>query len=141
MMIAIMGVIGKITFGRASESFTARKTLILSIFFQAVGTLVLCISGNSIILWIGCFIYSLGFGAFGALISLTVVEQFGMKNIGSMMGLNAFLTSITMGLGPLVAGVIHDQTGSYKNAFLGIAILFFISMFLVWISKYGKGPD
>ena len=138
MMIAIMGVIGKITFGRASESFTARKTLILSIFFQAIGTLVLCISGNSIILWVGCFIYSLGFGAFGALISLTVVEQFGMKNIGSMMGLNAFLTSITMALGPLVAGIIHDQTGSYRNAFFGIAILFFASMFLVWISKFGK---
>ena len=138
MMIAIMGVIGKITFGRASESFTARKTLILSIFFQGVGTLILCISGNSTILWVGCFIYSLGFGAFGALISLTVVEQFGMKNIGSMMGLNAFLTSITMALGPLVAGIIHDQTGSYRNAFFGIAILFFASMFLVWISKFGK---
>ncbi len=52
MMIAIMGVIGKITFGRASESFTARKTLILSIFFQGVGTLILCISGNSTILWV-----------------------------------------------------------------------------------------
>jgi len=141
MMIAIMGVIGKITFGRASESFTARKTLILSIFFQAIGTLVLCMSGNSLILWIGCFIYALGFGAFGALISLTIVEQFGMKNIGSMMGLNAFLTSITMALGPLTAGIIHDRTGSYKNAFLGIAILFFIAMFLAWISKYGKEPS
>ena len=30
MMIAVMGVIGKITFGRASEIFSARKTLILS---------------------------------------------------------------------------------------------------------------
>ncbi|MEC7837527.1 MAG: MFS transporter [Chloroflexota bacterium] len=140
MMIAIMGVIGKITFGRASETFTARKTLILSIFFQAIGTLVLCVSGSSLILWIGCFVYSLGFGAFGALISLTVVEQFGMKNIGSMMGFNAFLTSITMALGPLVAGIIHDQTGSYRNAFLGIAILFFVSMFLVWVSKFGEEP-
>ena len=138
MMIAIMGVIGKITFGRASETYTARRTLILSIFFQAIGTLVLCISGNNFILWIGCFIYSLGFGAFGALISLTVVEQFGMKNIGSMMGLNAFLTSITMALGPLVAGIIHDQTGSYRNAFFGIALLFFIAMFLVWVSKYSR---
>ena len=69
-----------------------------------------------------------------------MVEQFGMKNIGSMMGFNAFLTSITMALGPLVAGIIHDQTGSYRNAFLGIAILFFVSMFLVWVSKFGEEP-
>ena len=61
-----------------------------------------------------------------------------MKNIGSMMGLNAFLTSITMALGPLVAGIIHDQTGSYRNAFFGIALLFFVAMFLVWVSKYSK---
>jgi len=57
------------------------------------------------------------------------------------MGINAFLTSITMALGPLIAGIIHDQTGSYRNAFLGIAGLFFIAMFLVWISKYGREPN
>ena len=44
------------------------------------------------------------------MIPLTIVEQFGMKNIGSMMGINAFLTSITMALGPLIAGMIHDQS-------------------------------
>ena len=141
MMIAVMGVIGKITFGRVSETYSARKTLILCIFFQAIGTLVLCSSGSTTILWLGCFIYGLGFGAFGAMIPLTIVEQFGMKNIGSMMGINAFLTSITMALGPLIAGMIHDQSGSYRNAFVGIAILFFIAMFLAWISKYGREPN
>jgi len=141
MMIAVMGVIGKITFGRVSETYSARKTLILCIFFQAIGTLVLCSSSSTTILWLGCFIYGLGFGAFGAMIPLTIVEQFGMKNIGSMMGINAFLTSITMALGPLIAGMIHDQSGSYRNAFIGIAILFFIAMFLAWISKYGREPN
>ena len=53
----------------------------------------------------------------------------------------AFLTSITMALGPLIAGMIHDQSGSYRNAFIGIAILFFIAMFLAWISKYGREPN
>ena len=64
MMIAVMGVIGKITFGRVSETYSARKTLILCIFFQAIGTLVLCSSGSTTILWLGCFIYGLGFGSY-----------------------------------------------------------------------------
>ena len=100
-----------------------------------------CIDSGEILLWVGCFIYGLGFGAFGALIPLIIVEQFGMKNLGSLMGINLMLTSITMAIGPLVAGMIHDQTGSYRNAFLGISILFILSIILVWISKFGKGPS
>ena len=141
MMIAVMGVIGKITFGRASEIFSARKTLILSMFFQTIGTIVLCIDSGEILLWIGCFIYGLGFGAFGALIPLIIVEQFGMKNLGSLMGINLMLTSITMAIGPLVAGMIHDQTRSYINAFLCIYILFILAIILVCLSKFGKGPS
>ena len=141
MMIAVMGVIGKIIFGRASEVFSARKTLILSMFFQTIGIMVLCIDSNETLLWIGCFIYGLGFGAFGALIPLIIVEQFGMKNLGSLMGINQFLTSIPMAVSPLIAGLVHDQTGSYRNAFLGISILFIFSIILVWLSKFGKGPN
>ena len=48
---------------------------------------------STTILWLGCFIYGLGFGAFGAMIPLTIV--YSAENIGSMMGINAFLTSIT----------------------------------------------
>ncbi|MEC7870490.1 MAG: MFS transporter, partial [Chloroflexota bacterium] len=140
MMIAFMGIIGKITFGRASETYTARKTLILSFFFQTIGVFVLCISGSNYILFLGCFVYGLGFGAFGALIPLMVVEQFGMKNIGSMMGINQFLSAITMAIAPLIAGIIHDNTGSYRNAFIGIGVLFLVSILLSWISKYGKAP-
>ena len=140
MMIAFMGIIGKITFGRASETYTARKTLILSFFFQTIGVFVLCISGSNYILFLGCFVYGLGFGAFGALIPLMVVEQFGMKNIGSMMGINQFLSAITMAIAPLIAGIIHDNTGSYRNAFIGIGVLFLVSILLSWVSKYGKAP-
>ena len=59
----------------------------------------------------------------------------------SLMGINLMLTSITMAIGPLVAGMIHDQTGSYRNAFLGISILFILAIILVWLSKFGKGPS
>ena len=69
-----------------------------------------------------------------------VVEQFGMKNIGSMMGINQFLSAITMAIAPLIAGIIHDNTGSYRNAFIGIGVLFLFSILLSWISKYGKAP-
>jgi MFS family permease len=140
MMIAVMGVIGKLSFGRASEKYTARKTLIISLFFQTIGVMVLCIGDSALILWIGCFIYGLGFGAFGALIALVLVEQFGLKNLGTMMGINTFLTAIPMALGPLIAGITHDQTGSYRNAFLGFSILFIFSILLVWVSKFGKAP-
>jgi MFS family permease len=69
-----------------------------------------------------------------------LVEQFGLKNLGTMMGINAFLTAIPMAIGPLIAGITHDQTGSYRNAFFGFSILFIFSIILVWVSKFGKAP-
>ena len=46
-----------------------------------------------------------------------------------------------MAVSPLIAGLVHDQTGSYRNAFLSISILFIFSIILVWLSKFGKGPN
>ena len=70
--------------------------------------------------WLVAFAATLGFG-YGVRIALTpvvLIEFFGLGNLGAVLG--AFLTasSISALCGPLVAGLIIDQTGSYE---LGVA--------------------
>ena len=55
-------------------------------------------------------------GGFPILGQLLWPEYFGRAHIGSITGLVQFVTTLIGALGPLIAGVVSDQTGSYETA-------------------------
>ena len=66
--------------------------------------------------WLVAFAATLGFG-YGVRIALTpvvLIEFFGIGNLGAVLGVFFTASSISAVCGPLVAGLIIDQTGSYQ---------------------------
>jgi MFS family permease len=66
--------------------------------------------------WLVAFAATLGFG-YGVRIALTpvvLIEFFGLGNLGAMLGVFFTASSISAVCGPLMAGAIIDQTGSYQ---------------------------
>ena len=49
-------------------------------------------------------------------------DYFGPTNFGTIMGFSSMIVMIGMIIGPLVAGFLKDQTGSYTIAFSILAI-------------------
>ena len=126
--IAGMGIFSKLAFGRASEKITARIATILSIALQMVGVLIIAQVDASHLLWIGIFVFGLGFGGLGALALLVVQEMFGMKEFGGIMGIMQ-VGMIASGTGaPMMAGAIHDSSGSFDTAFLIVAAIFVVGI-------------
>ena len=126
--IAGMGIFSKLAFGRASEKITARIATILSIGLQMVGVLIIAQVDASHLLWIGIFVFGLGFGGLGALLILLVQEMFGMKEFGGIMGIMQ-VGMIASGTGaPMIAGAIHDSSGSFDSAFLIVAAIFIVGI-------------
>ena len=126
--IAGMGIFSKLAFGRASEKITARIATILSIGLQMVGVLIIAQVDASHLLWIGIFVFGLGFGGLGALALLVVQEMFGMKEFGGIMGIMQ-VGMIASGTGaPMIAGAIHDSSGSFDTAFLIVAAIFVVGI-------------
>jgi OFA family oxalate/formate antiporter-like MFS transporter len=67
--------------------------------------------------WLAAFAATLGFG-YGVRIALTpvvLIEFFGLENLGGVLGLFFTASSISAICGPLLAGLIIDQTGSYQS--------------------------
>ena len=126
--VAFMGIGSKLFFGRISEKITAKKATIIAIFFQTIGVIIFSLSNNNIILWIGIFIFSLGFGGLGALIVLLVQELYGMVEFSSIMGIILLANIIPGTFSSLLAGAIHDRTNSFDLAFMIIGIIFITSM-------------
>ena len=130
-----MGIASKLAFGRASEKITARIATIISVAFQAVGVFIISQADVGLLLWVGIFIFGMGFGGLGALIVLVVQEAFGMKEFGGIMGLMQ-VGMIASGTGaPLMAGAIHDSTDSFKNSFLIIVAIFIVGIIALALAR------
>ena len=76
------------------------------------------------LVWLGLGVYGLGFGGIGALMPLLAMESFGAAHFGAVFG------ALTVGqiapslAGPLVAGALFDEYGSYVPGFgFGAAML------------------
>lgn len=137
--IATMGIASKIAFGRASERFSARKMTVLSTAFQAAGvTLMILPFGGIPLIIAGIFVYSLGFGGLGALIVLVVQQTFGLREYASLMGLYQFAQIISIAGGPVLAGRVHDTTGSFDIAFATIVGIFIFGMITLFLARQPK---
>ena len=79
-------------------------------------------------MWIGIFVFGMGFGGLGVLLVLIVQEAFGMKAFGSIQGIVQISYTLSIAIAPFLAGRIHDQTGSFSLAFLIIAVIFILAI-------------
>ncbi len=137
--IATMGIASKIAFGRASERFSARRMTVLSTGFQALGvTMIILPFGGIPLILVGIFVYSLGFGGLGALIVLVVQQTFGLREYASLMGLYQFAQIVSIAGGPVLAGRVHDETGSFDVAFATIVGIFVLGMIALFLARQPK---
>ena len=134
-IIAGMGIGSKLAFGRASERITARIATVISVLLQAIGVLMIASADTQALLWVGIFVFGLGFGGLGALTVLVVQEAFGMKEFGGIMGV-VQVGMIVSGAGaPLLAGTLHDSTGSFDSAFMTIVGIFAIGIVALLVAR------
>ena len=124
-VMAATGLVSKPTFGYLSERMTARRSMMLTLSGQCVGSVLLVIS--PVFAWVGLPIFGLSMGAHSALMPLLVQESFGSRYFGSIMGTVTMFTLIPFGLAPIIAGRTFDVTQSYTLAYLGFAALFAIA--------------
>ena len=137
--IATMGIASKLAFGRASERFSARKMTVLSTAFQAVGVALMILPFGGIpLIVVGIVVYSLGFGGLGALIVLVVQQTFGLREYASLMGLYQFAQIVSIAGGPVLAGTVHDDTGSFDIAFATIVGIFLLGMITLFLARQPK---
>ena len=112
---------------------------VLSLAFQAAGVVLMIMpNGGIAMVWAGVVVFALGFGGLGALIVLVVRQTFGMKSFGAIMGLFTLAQIISSSGGPILAGQIHDATGSFNLAFAIIVGIFVLGMVTLWIAPQPK---
>ncbi|MDA1258422.1 MAG: MFS transporter [Chloroflexi bacterium] len=122
-VVSLGGLPGKLVIGRVAERWTGRRTLSLSLGLIMGGTLLLAVAGGSPLVWPAVALFGAGFGSLGVLYALAIVELFGLRAYGAILGSFKSAAALAVLPVPPLTGVVFDITGSYQLIlFLGAAV-------------------
>jgi len=123
----LCALVGKFIFGLAADYLDKRLVFYGNLLVMLVGSLIL-IRMDVALIWIAVTAFGLGWGGVYTMIQLTVMNIFGTRDAGKILGTITVLDASGGGLGIWLTGVIYDTTGSYELPFLIFAGLIVVAL-------------
>jgi len=124
--------------GNAADKLGSRRVCVIC-FLIISATLFWLIQITDVwAFFVFTFIYGLGAGGVSPLESTIVVELFGMKFHGLILGIVSFGFNIGAALGPFLTGYLFDLNGNYTSAVLICAIMAAMGLLLSAILRRSK---
>jgi len=115
---------GSFLAGPLADRLGARWMLAVVFLAGAIG--IASLLGAAHIASLGLFVLVFGLVRETFLLPLMIGESLGAKNLGALLGMQAFFTTLGFAAGPIIAGRIFDVSGSYSAAlmlFAGMALI------------------
>ncbi len=110
----IFSISMRFIWGTLGDRFSVRVAIIGQALLTAVASLLLLQVGGTTSLYVIMAFQGMTLSGFPPLQILVWPEFFGRMHIGSIIGVTSLFTTIAGALGPVIAGVAYDQTGSYE---------------------------
>lgn len=129
---AILNGIGRIAWGRISDSTGPKIAIFIMCILQGILMLTLFSGANTpLMLIIYASAIGFNFGGNFALFPVATSRLFGTKNVGSNYPFVFTAYGIAGIAGPMLGGFVRDSTGSFLMAFLPAGIACILGAFLV----------
>ncbi|MCA9853436.1 MAG: MFS transporter [Dehalococcoidia bacterium] len=132
---ALFGIVGGFIGGELRQRVSVRWALPGTLVFTALGMVWLVLVSE---VWMA-FVFAAWHGtAFGAQLPLNQTafpDYFGRWTVGAIRGITAPVQFGLNALGPLVASIAFDRTGSYDKAFLVFAVMLLVGAGLIALAS------
>ncbi len=122
----LCALVGKFLFGAAADYVDAKKVMLVNCVVMFFGAAFLA-SMNASLVWTSVVAFGLGWGGIFTLLQLNLVNAFGLKSAGKILGTITVFDSIGGGIGIWLTGYFFESTGSYQLSFTIYAILIAIA--------------
>lgn len=132
----VFSAAGNFIVGALADRLNARTALELVCIAAAAGMAALFYAAHGGALLVYLFLFGTVSGTRAVLIPLVIVDSLGVKQLGSLLGIEGIFGTIGFAAGPIIAGRIYDVTGSYTTAFR----LFIILSLLASVAIFGCRP-
>ena len=126
--LGALSIAGRFLMGVAGDRMGNIRAMFICFIILLTGLTWLQFSHNMWMLIIFAVIHGFAHGGVFSVISPILAELFGTVSHGLIFGIVAFISSIGGFIGPVMAGYVFDNKGSYGVAFMVLAIMSFIGL-------------
>lgn len=134
-----MNFFGKFVAGPVSDAIGIPRTLAACGVLLGLPLLVLSAVHAPAVVLAAVVVFGLGYGGAIALLSPTVADLFGTTDINALFGLTSVAFAVTGSVGPYLAGVGYDTTGSYAVPLVVAGILGLLSVPTLEVARRRAG--
>ncbi|MDD4226042.1 MAG: OFA family MFS transporter [Mariniphaga sp.] len=135
VILAVFNALGRVSMGFLSDRIGRKVSLLVVFMLQAVNMFIFTYYNSIPLLITGAAIAGLSYGSLFALFPAATADYFGMKNLGVNYGLVFTGWGIAGVIGPILGGLVVDQTGTYTISYLVSAVLLIIGSIMVFFMK------
>lgn len=133
-LVSVIGgasVISRVALGPIGDRLAVLPLFKLTVFIMGISYAIWLLSSSYESLLFFVLVLGIGYGSRISLVPGVLIECFGLQNLGTVLGVFFTATGLSALLGPLLAGLAVDLTGSYSGAivvalatgFLGFAAI------------------
>lgn len=139
-VLALAGIVGKLSFGTIADRVDLRGGLAVAMLLVILGLVAYLLAESYTVLLLGSIALGLAAGGMLPVWGALLAVLFGATNYGRVMGMmNPVIMPLTL-LGPPLAGMVFDATGSYRFAFVGFIVALLLGLSLLPMIRLHKVP-
>jgi MFS family permease len=122
-LLTVMQATGQFSGGWLGDRVSKRRICAACMLGHAAALMVLALASAYWMVLLFAVLHGLSWGMRGPLMAAIRADYFGSASFGTITGMSSMIVMFGMVLGPLVAGVLADRTGSYVPGFTLLAAL------------------
>lgn len=134
-LLAIFNTSGRLAAGFLSDRIGRVRTMSLVFLLQGVNMALFSTYTNPSSMAIGTALAGIGYGALFSLFPSVTADYYGVKNLGANYGILYTAWGISGVMGPIIAGIVVDKTGTYDLAYVISAVLLAIALITSFLTK------
>lgn len=141
-VIGIGSITGRIFGGAASDRFGNSLMIFVSSILMAAQFCLLLLSDSRSILLLFAGSFGVVYGQILCMMPLLSADVFGVKNLGTILGIITFASTIGGSIGPVLAGALVDLFDHYRIVWITCAgvslVCVFLSISLIKVDSNGR---
>jgi MFS family permease len=134
-LLAIFNALGRLAAGYISDKIGRVNTMMIVFVIQGVNMALFAAYTSPIWISVGTALAGIGYGSLLSLFPTVVADYYGVKNFGGNYGVMYTAWGISGTIGPIIAGIVVDKTGTYNLAYIISAALLVVALILALITK------
>lgn len=125
IMSVVLGasIVGRLLMGWLADKIQKKYVMILIYALVALSIPLLFASHSTSVMYLFAFVFGMALGGDYMIIPLMAAELFGVKVMGRVMGIIISADGLGEAFGPMLAGWLRDEKGSYAYGFSALIIL------------------